>query len=523
MRFQTIIEGYGAGEVYNLDEVYTLESVKCKNPYREKRIFSDAVNSYVKDLYEIENKMRGEAKQIVAAHRYLVSDPVVTNSVIARINDFKETAGYAYIKVVDGHINNLSRSSDSILKERIADFEDVKNQVLSRIYNKQFKQNFTKPTILIVNEVLPSMILNLSKNIKGIIARKGSKLSHAAILTKEKGIPLIVIKNINEKNGTFIAIDTKEKLIHVNPSLEDKKTYLTREKSNTSHVNVRKKAYLNDFNLQLNISSPEDFLSSSLNQVNGIGLFRTEHIFLKAPQYLSLEEQVEIYEQVANKAYPKYVNIRLVDFKGDKAPLYLKHLILDEFLFFGPLNQVYSEQIEAIIRANEKYGNLRIMIPMIKHIAEYTHVKQYVNQLLDTLNMVRRTPALKLGIMMETLEAFENINDFKIVDFISIGTNDLGSELCMTNRDQIVDYKLHTRSLIEPIKLISKFSKRHQIPYSICGDLASNPNSFNKLLRSQETSFSFPESFLNQAIYLIKNYKIEQKNNKDFRKSTKTI
>ena len=170
MRFQTIIEGYGAGEVYNLDEVYTLESVKCKNPYREKRIFSDAVNSYVKDLYEIENKMRGEAKQIVAAHRYLVSDPVVTNSVIARINDFKETAGYAYIKVVDGHINNLSRSSDSILKERIADFEDVKNQVLSRIYNKQFKQNFTKPTILIVNEVLPSMILNLSKNIKGILA-----------------------------------------------------------------------------------------------------------------------------------------------------------------------------------------------------------------------------------------------------------------------------------------------------------------------------------------------------------------
>lgn len=517
MNFNIIVNGYGAGKAYNLDEIYMLETVKCKNPYREKRVFIDAINNYVSDLYEIENKMQGEGKQIVAAHRYLVSDHVVGNEVFSRIKLNSETAGYAYIKVIDKHIAELKKSHNELFKERIADFEDVKYQVLSRIYNKKFKQNFNGPTILIVNEVLPSMILNLSKNVKGIIARKGSTLSHAAILVKEKGIPLIVIKNINIKNNTFIAIDTQTKLIDINPDADTKKAYQTRGRINTYKLNDRKKTYLKNFNLQLNISGPEDFLQSSLKHVDGIGLFRTEHLFLKSPHYLTMEEQTLIYEKVALKSFPKYVNIRLVDFKGDKSPSYLKNLDLNEFLFFGPLNEIYKEQIEAIIRANEKYGNLRIMIPMIRQIEEYHHVRDYMNLVLDNLNRVRLTPALKLGVMLETFEAFENLNDYKTVDFISIGTNDLSTELYLTDRSKITDYVYHTKSMIEPIKTISKFSKRHNIPYSICGDLASNTDSFSKLLRSQEIGFSFPESFLNQAIYLINTYVVEKKKSKDLR------
>ena len=140
-----------------------------------------------------------------------------------------------------------------------------------------------------------------------------------------------------------------------------------------------------------------------------------------------------------------------------------------------------------------------------------------MNLVLDNLNRVRLTPALKLGVMLETFEAFENLNDYKTVDFISIGTNDLSTELYLTDRSKITDYVYHTKSMIEPIKTISKFSKRHNVPYSICGDLASNTDSFSKLLRSQEIGFSFPESFLNQAIYLINTYVVEKKKSKDLR------
>ena len=455
---------------YALDCTYLhkIDKLNSDDIINEVTRLDQAFQKSLNQLRELKEKIVNDNTVIfefLDSHIALLKDRVFYSEVVDFIRDEHCNAEFAFQNCIDKYINNLKVSKSIFLKDRTSDILDIKTRVLDNLLDYELEYRAKRSTILVVNELLPTRVLNLSSNIRGIIALHGGKTSHSAILCKSMGITYVVCEDFLVNNNDSVIIDTKNRVVIAEPDdktiLEYEYLYFDRDIDDTI-VNKKKSNFL----VKANISSNQEIKKVLLNHLDGVGLYRTEFLFMAKGHISNIDEQKAIYEEASQKIYPNEVVIRTFDIGDDKN---IPYLLLESkkasnyFKYLG----IFENQVRAICKANT-LGNLRIMFPMIEEIEEFNSLKEICEKIAKEENT-----KISIGMMLETKKAMETIDDFKNVPFMSIGTNDLMSELYGINRLSIQNYDIYIDDLIERLKLIVDFAKRNKIELSLCGEIGA--------------------------------------------------
>jgi len=495
----------------NLDKSLVAEELKR---------FDDALKTtklQLKTIYKnLQQVMGKDSSLIIESQFMLLKDVKLTNEIREKIKTDYVNSEWAVKEVTKKYIDFFNGINDLSFREKGNDIADI----LGRITENLSKKGKTDDPeigdmILVADDLPPSTAASLmSRNeLRGIIMNNGGETSHTVILARTLGIPTILeTGNATEeiKNDDILIIDGLNGEIIVNPNkqfVDEAKIKIQKFKTYKEKLKkiIKLPAETKDkrkFNLMANIELP--FESDLVNSygASGIGLFRTEFLFMDPSIALSEEEQYLIYKNIAQKIYPQQVTIRTFDVGRDKGTKYFKtdnernpalgtmavRLFLKEIKFF-------RTQIKSIIRSNEN-GNISILFPMITEIEEIYTIKKIINETTEELRLENKLPqhAIKVGIMIEipgTIKLIKHINDE--IDFYSVGSNDLIQYLLAVERDNSsLSYLFDPfqPSVIESLIEIKKESELKKKPVTICGEIAGKPLTALMLLGMGYTNFS---------------------------------
>ncbi len=362
-----------------------------------------------------------------------------------------------------------------------------------------------KPYILYANKLEPSDTANINfKNIRGLILRIAGATSHAVILAKSFGIPLLLYSGVQElkENMTYL-MDTYQNALCCEPKQEIIERALEEEKKRKLFESQLKetykgKAYTKDgkfISIMANIGSVAEIQALDIDSIDGIGVFRTEFLFAGGVEPPSEDEHYKIYALIAEKMKGKPVVIRTFDIGGDK---YVKFINTDHednpFLGYRAIRflscdygiKLFVDQIRGAMRA-AAFGDIWIMMPMISHVEQVLHAKEIIEQCGEELRQ-RGVPygEIKIGVMVEIPSSCliaDRLADE--IDFFSIGTNDLTQYTLAVDRTNVKVSDLYQEmhpSIIKLMSMVVKIAKQRNKPISICGELASNPNALPVLI-----------------------------------------
>lgn len=484
--------------VENCDD-YSLELDKLAEIYI---LAKNAINN------EIKNINNNEMMSILSSHVELLDDPILYEHIVNVIKDNK-TSAFAINQVIDEQCDKLSKLNSKLIAERQADLKDIKKRLLLLLDNtKVVLQNYEEKTILVADEFTPSEIISLHKNIVGLVSVKGGTTSHVSILAKSLNIPLLIgvapsVLNLNNKEVAILNL--KESYLNIEPSKQElanirkeielidsiKKQNLAQANKESMTVDQVKISCLG------NIANLVEAEQLQINGADGVGLFRTEFIFIDKDSAPSNEEQFHIYKEIIAKSKSSYpFIIRTLDIGADKKLSYL-----NSFEEYNPVlglrgirlclhyKELFIDQLKAILSQN--VPNLKIMIPMISDILEFREVKKICYEVIDELKLNIK---FELGIMVEVPSVAIMSDIFaKEVDFFSIGTNDLTQYTLAIDRENSMLAKsldhLHP-SVLRNIKLVVDGAKYYHKPVSVCGQMASEKMAIIILIGLGITSLS---------------------------------
>ncbi|QJC37951.1 phosphoenolpyruvate-protein phosphotransferase PtsI [Enterobacteriaceae endosymbiont of Donacia bicoloricornis] len=465
------------------------------------------LNSQKKSIKELEyikkkllNNLNSEKKTILDGHLLLLEDEEMTKEIIFLIKNNLSTADAAVDSVIKSQIKILENLDDKYLKERIIDIKDIGDRLIKNILNLNVinLDQINKKVILIAKDLTPSETAQLNlKKILGFITDLGSKTSHTAIMARSLEIPAIVgTGNITNKVKTddYIILDSINNLIYINPSIKEIKEkkiffkqYIKEKEKLKKNSNLPAKTKDN-FKIKIcaNIGSLKELHNIEKNGADGIGLYRTEFLFMNRTSLPSEEEQFNIYKTVAINMCNKSVIIRTMDIGGDKKIPYM-NLPKEENPFLGyrairismDRKNILHTQLRAILRASF-FGKLYIMFPMIISVEEVLFLKEELSFLKKQLQKQRYdfNKNIPIGIMIETpASAIIAHHLIKEIDFFSIGTNDLTQYTLAVDRGN--DLISHLYNPIHPaiLFLIKKvIDASHEVGKwtGMCGELASD-------------------------------------------------
>ncbi|NLZ46679.1 MAG: phosphoenolpyruvate--protein phosphotransferase [Clostridiales bacterium] len=496
--------GYGIGNVFIIKEqsLDFTPRINC-NPQIELKRYYDAVETFCENALIMAEKMtetvgKSDA-EILSGHIYIIKDPYLILEVERRIKEGK-CAESSLCSVCDLFVMLFSTSEDELTKQRASDIYDVKTGVLSLLIGADDINISSAPpnSVLVTRDLTPSMTASIKKeNIAGIITENGGKTSHSAILARAMGIPAVLSVNGFlrgvEDNDTVI-VDGVEGKVIINPrkALIDEYTkkrdvFLEEKKSLFKYVDLETEtADGKKINLFGNIDTPDDTDDVIRYGGEGVGLFRTEFLFVDRKSAPSEKEQFYAYKKVALKMNGKPVIIRTLDVGGDKVIPYLRILNEDNpFLGFRAIRYclknktVFTQQLRALLMASA-FGNLQIMIPLITDVSEFRQVKNMIKDIMDELDSkeIPYDKNIKVGITIETPSA-AIVADLlaKEADFFSIGTNDLIQYILAVDRGNsnvAYIYSTYQPAVLRSIKSIIEVAKREGIPVGMCGEAASD-------------------------------------------------
>lgn len=438
-------------------------------------------------------------RDILTTHKMIVEDPEFHKNVKKKV----KTELKSLEKAVDEHFEEVSEMFESLdndyMAGRSSDYREVKNRLLNHILGKdesQEKHDFAKDSILVMHEVSIALITHLFKNkIAGICTEEGGKTSHTAIIARSMNLPMLTgvnkIQNSVE-DGQEIILDCEKGFVYIEPNEEIRNKYkqelveLKAEKEKLNKIKDKKTQTLDGYQIKLmsNIEIPEETELVLQNQSDGIGLFRTEFLFIGKKELPTEAEQTEIYKQVATKIYPQDVIIRTIDVGGDK--VYEKlDLIEQENPNLGlrgirislSYKELFETQLRALFNANVK-GNIKILLPMISDVAEIIETKKIIDNIKPNLtaNEKDKNFDIELGAMIEIPSAALNADAIiQECDFLSIGTNDLIQYTLAADRDNpgIQNYyRSSNPAVFKLIKMTIESAHKFNKKVAVCGEMA---------------------------------------------------
>lgn len=498
--------GVAIGKVLILQEE-TVDIEKDVNGDIEDELerWVQAIEASKKQLQQIQMKVQEEIDrehaQIFEAHLLILEDPAFVDEVKNKINSEHISAEFALMETTKHFIQIFESMENEYMRERAADIEDVSTRILHNLKGIEDVNlsSLEEEAIIVAYDLTPSHTAQMDKkNVIGLITEIGGKTSHTAIMARSLEIPAVVgLKDIvnQVKNGDIIGIDGEEGIVH-HPLEDDVKQNLLKKKQ--VYENQRKELLLlkdapsatkdqKRIELAGNIGTPQDVEKVLQNGGEGIGLFRTEFLYMNRDSLPTEEEQFQAYKQVLSDMEGKPVVIRTLDIGGDKALPYLDlPKELNPFLGYRAIRicldqvDIFKTQLRALLRAS-RFGNLKIMLPMISAINELHETKKIYEEVKLELDQEDKVYSqnIEVGIMIETPSA-AIISDLlaKEVDFFSIGTNDLIQYTIAVDRmnEKISHlYDPFHPAILRLIQMVIENGHKEGIWVGMCGEVAGDP------------------------------------------------
>ncbi len=504
-----MLKGKGVSRGIGLGNVVVLKKVERK--IEKKTIENEQVEHELERLHKALNEVINETEiqlknisgtesDIMQAYLMILQDPSLISETENAIKNDKYNAEYAVEVGFNSVVQIFQNMDDEYMASRARDIIDIKNRVLAKLLNeKNVDLSNLKPnTIIVATELTTSETAKLDfKNISGIITEIGGENSHTSIMARTHAIPAITgIENATSifKNDDNVAIDGTLGEIYVNPTEEEKQKLLTLQKQ-LEEEKLELEKYKNEetktidgtkVKLYANIGILKDVEVAIKNTAEGIGLFRSEFLYMDSDTMPTEESQFEVYKNVAEMMQDKEVIIRTLDIGGDKELKYLKlEKEANPFLGFRAIRlcldnlPLFKTQLRAILRASA-FGKIEIMFPMISSIDELRQAKKVLEECkkeLDDEN-IEYDKNIKVGIMVEIPSAALIADKLaKECDFFSIGTNDLIQYTVAVERGNEKISKLYTKfhpSVIKLIKMAIDGAHSANIICGMCGEAAGD-------------------------------------------------
>lgn len=501
-----VSKGIGIGKAY-LYKQYTPRIVESKI---DNDLVPQELLNYQKTKFQAETEIQGiqsflaqkndEKAKIFQAHLDILNDIAIAEEVEAKVKEDLYTYEYAVHLAYEMFIEMLSEVDDVLIKERVADLKDVKNRLL-RIASGVAEANLsrlTEPSIVIAQDLYPSDTATLDRTyVQAIVTEIGGVTSHTAIIAKSYEIPAVLgIDQILDeiKHGELVIVDAISNKIIISPDEVTLNTYLKKQQDFIAKREVTKK-YLSQkpvtkdkvkVEVSINIGSANKEELDFEQYVDGVGLFRSEFLYMEETEMPSEEKQFEIYKKALSKFGDKPVILRTLDIGGDKELSYLE-MPKEENPFLGNRAirlcfdhmDLFKTQLRAALRASV-YGNLWLMFPMVGSMDDVYNIKKVIEDVKKELDLKKQAfnPNFKTGVMIE-IPSIIMVADHvaKEVDFASIGTNDLCQYLSAVDRmNPMVSkyYQSYSPSMFRMMKLaIDAFNHEHK-PISVCGELGGD-------------------------------------------------
>lgn len=498
--------GIGIGSVVIVKEPsLAYDNVAVSDIAAEKERFNNALEKCIAKTQAMAEDMKtrvgAKEAEILEGHVLLLMDPEMTGQINSNIENEKMCAEAAVEQVCDMYAQMFSSIEDEMFQQRATDVCDIKTRLLKILLDVEDIDLAVVPegTVLVAEDLTPSMTAGINPaNVAGVLTEIGGKTSHSAILARALEIPAVLsIEGIVGKveNGQTVVLDGSSGQVFVSPDEATLKEYTAKreeylaEKAALQAFVGKESATADGHVVELcaNIGKPEDALKVVECDGEGVGLFRTEFLFMDRPQIPTEDEQFEAYKKVAETLEGKPVIIRTLDIGGDKEIPYLG-LGKEENPFLGfravrlclKREDLYRPQLRALLRASA-YGEIKIMVPMISCVDELRAVKAMLNEIKAELDEkgIPYNKNIQVGIMVETPAASLMADAFaKEADFFSIGTNDLTGYTMAVDRgnpDVAYLYSTYNPAVLRSIERVIKAGKAEGTMVGMCGEAAADP------------------------------------------------
>lgn len=529
-----VAPGVAVGTAYCIREIFVNPDTKRLEDNEvtaELAAYETARDKTAADLRALQAKVASQLGQdeaaIFAVHESILRDPNFTNRVRDWIVNDRLTTDAALHRLIDHYAQLFSKTSDSFLKDRLNDVRDVIIRISAHLSDvlKLDSEAMKGPLIVVTDELLPSQVVALGDiDVRGIVTEAGSKTSHAAILARSRGIPAVsgvrgILRQVT--TGDTIVVDGRDGHVEQSPDPEALAAYRKLERE---FVNLKDQLAENrqqaavtsegvSLDLLANINTVGDAAAAVGMGASGVGLFRTEYIYLTHPSVPDESEQLAIYRKVIDASPGHSVTIRTLDIGGDKTVPYLGHQHQEANPFLGWRSirlsfehpEFFTKQMRAIMQAaahaRRRGGEVKMMFPMVTTVEEVHRLRRMVRRAGRQLDHEKRSFVMPpIGMMLEVPAAAATI-DLMLphVDFVSIGSNDLVQYLMAADRDNP-----KVSHLCDPLApavlrvLVSVIEKcgGQNTPVTLCGEMAGRPRSFVLLLGMGLRSFSMSPAWI---------------------------
>ncbi len=500
---KAISPGYGRGFAYIHETGYTPGRVAIPIPVNgeaESQRFRAALARAADELAQIRNQVAANLgdmnAQLLDAHLAFLNDPEFAERIVTRVMDRLVTAEQAISATVNDVCDSLSQADDPYLRERAQDIRDLGNWVLQHLaLNTPSLLDLPPQSVLVAREFLPLDLLRIDRpKVAAIITEQGSQTSHTAILARSMGVPYVagVLDATRVLTpGIEVLVDGSTGEVQIDPAATSISAFVRRKKvydgetANAVAAEDRECVTLDGVAVRLlaNIGHPTEAGSVLAHNLDGIGLFRTEYMFLNNPEPPGLEAQVEAYRTVVKTLAYRPLVIRTLDFGGDKTPAFVgPHFEANPSMGLRGLRfsltsaaNLFRVQLRAIIQANAD-ANIGILFPMVLGGHDLRQAIAVLEEICQDEGVKERP---RIGAMIETPSAVFMIDEIlREVEFVSIGTNDLTQFMLAADRNahaMMEDYSVLHPAVLRAIRTISVAASTATKHLSVCGEAASDP------------------------------------------------